>query len=140
MIILGSGDVTLNCSLTRMFYSGFDGSEVPISVSIKNPKQKQIKAVTAQLLQTVSLNGHKRDNEILTALIHEIPENTKETQLQAVSNVILPRHLPATFISNENSQAENMPSVSVTYEFRVTVQMKGAMTPNIRLVMPIGIE
>ena len=128
------------CSLARTFYSGRDGSNVPMSIAITNPKQKQIKAVTVQLLQTVSLHGIKREHEIFTALLHEIPENTRETQMSMTTNLLLPNTLTPTFVPNERGQPENFPALSITYEFRVTAQMKGAITPNIRLAVPIGIE
>jgi hypothetical protein len=137
---LGSGDVTMICSLQKSFYSGRDCPLVPLSVSITNPKQKQIKAVTAQLLQTVSLNGIKRENEIFTAVLNEIAENTKENEVNTTCELVLPSNLSPSYVKNENAQPDNVPSIAITYEFRITAQMKGATTPNIRLSVPIGIE
>ncbi|CAM4885196.1 unnamed protein product [Rotaria socialis] len=135
-----SNDITMICSLQKSFYSGRDCPLVPISISLTNPKQKQIKAVTAQLMQTVSLNGIKSENEIFTAVLNEIAENTKENELNAKCEVVLPANLLTTFVPNQNGQPDNVPSVAITYEFRMTAQMKGATTPNIRLSVPIGIE
>ncbi|CAF0893953.1 unnamed protein product [Adineta steineri] len=138
--VTGSGDVTMICSLPKSFYSGRDCPVVPMSMSITNPKQKQIKAVTAQLMQTVSLNGIKRENEIFTALLNEIAENTKENEVNTKCELVLPANLSPTYVPNETGQPDNVPSIAITYEFRITAQMKGATTPNIRLSVPIGIE
>ena len=138
--VTGSGDVTMICGLPRSFYSGRDCSLIPMSVSISNPKQKQIKAVTAQLLQTVALNGIKRENEIFTAVLNEIPENTRESELQTNCELVLPATLTPTYVPNEHGQPDNVPSVAITYEFRITAQMKGATTPNLRLSVPLGID
>lgn len=113
---------------------------IPLSISITNPKQKQIKAVTAQLMQTVSLNGIKRENEIFTAVVNEIEENSKASEVYAKCELVLPANLIPTFVPNQNGQPDNVPSVAITYEFRMTAQMKGATTPNVRLSVPIGIE
>lgn len=136
----GSGDVTMICSISRSFYSGRDCPTVPLAVSITNPKQKQIKAVTAQLMQTISLNGIKRENEIFTALLNEISENTKENEIRANCEIVLPANLCPTYVPNEHGQPDNVPSVAITYEFRLTAQMKGVATPNLRLSVPIGID
>lgn len=136
----GSGDVTMICSIPRSFYSGRDCPSVPLDVSITNPKQKQIKAVTAQLMQTISLNGIKRENEIFTALLNEIAENTKENEIRANCEIVLPANLCPTYVPNEHGQPDNVPSVAITYEFRLTAQMKGVATPNLRLSVPIGID
>ncbi|CAF3695201.1 unnamed protein product [Rotaria sp. Silwood1] len=133
-------DITMICGLQKSFYSGRDCPIVPISVAITNPRQKQIKAVTAQLMQTVSLNGIKRENEIFTAVLNEIDENTKENEVNAKCELVLPANLFPTYVPNQNGQPDNIPSVAITYEFRMTAQMKGATTPNIRLSVPIGIE
>lgn len=138
--VTGSGDVAIICGLPRSFYSGRDCSIIPMSVSITNPKQKQIKAVTAQLLQTVALNGIKRENEIFTAVLNEIPENTRETEVQSTCELVLPANLTPTYVPNEHGQPDNVPSVAITYEFRITAQMKGATTPNLRLSVPLGID
>jgi hypothetical protein len=139
-LILGSGDVTMICGLQKSFYSGQDCPLVPISVSITNPKQKQIKSVTAQLMQTTSLNGTKRENEIFTAVLNEIAENTKENQVNTQCELVLPANISPSYVPNVNGQPDNVPSVAITYEFRITAQMKGATTPNLRLSVPIGIE
>jgi hypothetical protein len=128
------------CGLQKSFYSGRDCPLVPLSVAITNPKQKQIKAVTAQLMQTVSLNGIKRENEIFTAVLNEIAENTKENEVNTRCELVLPSNLFPSYVKNENAQPDNVPSVAITYEFRITAQMKGATTPNLRLSVPIGIE
>ncbi|CAF0996367.1 unnamed protein product [Rotaria sordida] len=138
--VTGSNDVTMICSLQKSFYSGRDCPIVPITVSITNPKQKQIKAVTAQLMQTVSLDGIKRENEIFTAVLNEIAENTKENEVYAKCEIVLPANLFPTYVPNQSGQPDNIPSVAITYELRMTSQMKGATTPNIRLSVPIGIE
>jgi hypothetical protein len=137
---LGSGDVTMVCGLQKSFYSGRDCPMVPLTMTITNPKQKQIKSVTAQLMQVISLNGIKRENEIFTAVLNEIAENTKENQVHTTCELVLPANLCPTYISNENSQPDNVPSIIITYEFRLTAQMKGATTPNLRLSVPLGIE
>jgi hypothetical protein len=128
------------CGLQKSFYSGRDCPLVPISVSITNPKQKQIKSVTAQLMQIISLYGIKRENEIFTAVLNEIAENTKENEVNTKCELVLPANLSPSYVPNENSQPDNLPSVAITYEFRITAQMKGATTPNLRLSVPIGIE
>jgi len=138
--VTGSGDVTMICSIPRSFYSGRDCPSVPLAVSITNPKQKQIKAVTAQLMQTISLNGIKRENEIFTALLNEISENTKENEIRANCEIVLPANLCPTYVPNEHGQPDNVPSVAITYELRLTAQMKGVATPNLRLSVPIGID
>ncbi|CAF1671485.1 unnamed protein product, partial [Adineta ricciae] len=138
--VTGSGDVTMICSLPKSFYSGRDCPIVPLSVSITNPKQKQIKAVTAQLMQTVSLNGIKRENEIFTALLNEIAENTKENEVNTKCELVLPANLSPTHVPNENGSPDNLPNIAITYEFRITAQMKGATTPNLRLSVPLGVE
>ena len=91
-------------------------------------------------MQTVSLNGVKRENEIFTALLNEIAENTKETEIRATCEIVLPANVSPTFVPNENGLPDNVPSVAITYEFRLTAQMKGATTPNLRLSVPIGID
>jgi len=128
------------CSLQKSFYSGRDGSIVPLFVLIKNPKQRQIHSVAGQLMQIVSLNGIKQENEIFTILLNEINENTQENQINIICELDLPSNLPPTYIPNENCQPDNVPSIAIIYEFRITVQMKGATTPNLRLSVPIGIE
>ena len=128
------------CSLSKSFYSGRNCPTVPLSVSITNPKQKQIKIVTAQLMQTVSLNGLKHENEIFTAVFNEIPENTKANEINTKYELVLPAHLSPTYVPNQSGQPDNIPFVVITYELRMTVQMKGATNPNIRLSVPIGIE
>lgn len=128
------------CGLQKSFYSGRDCPLVTLSVAITNPKQKQIKAVTAQLMQTVSLNGIKRENEIFTALLNEIAENTKENEVNTRCELVLPANLAPSYVPNANAQPDNVPSVALTYELRITAQMKGATTPNLRLSVPIGIE
>lgn len=138
--VTGSGDVTLICGLQKSFYSGHDCPLVSMNVAITNPKQKQIKAVTAQLMQTVALNGIKRENEIFTALLNEIAENTKDTEINTRCEIVLPSNLPPSYVPNANTQPDNVPSVAITYELRITGQMKGATTPNLRLSVPIGIE
>ena len=130
----------MTCSLTKSFYSGRDCPTVHLSVSITNPKQKQIKIVTAQLMQIVSLNGVRRENEIFTAVLNEIAENTKANEITAKHELVLPAHLSPTYVPSQNDQPDNIPIVAITYEFRMTAQMKGATTPNIRLSVPIGIE
>jgi len=132
--------VTLVCGLSKSFYSGRDSPIVPMSISITNPKQKQIKAVTAQLMQIISLNGIKRENEIFTALLNEVEENTKENNVNTTCELILPANLPPSYVPNEHTQSETVPAIAITYEFRLTAQMKGATTPNLRLTVPIGIE
>lgn len=138
--VTGSGDLTMICGLSKSFYSGRDCPLVPLSVSITNPKQKQIKSVTAQLMQTVTLNGIKRETEIFTAILNEIAENTRENEVNAKCELVLPSNLFPSFVPNANGPPDNIPSVAITYEFRITAQMKGATTPNIRLSVPIGIE
>ena len=139
-LYLGSGDVTMICSLQKSFYSSRDCPVIPLNVAITNPKQKQIKAVTAQLMQTVSLNGIKRENEIFTAVLNEIDENTKENDIRATCEIVLPANLSPTYVPNEHGQPDNVPSVAITYEFRIIAQMKGATTPNLRLSVPIGVD
>ena len=128
------------CGLQKSFYSGRDCPIVNLSVAITNAKQKQIKAITAQLMQTVSLNGIKRENEIFTALLNEIAENTKEEEINTRCELVLPGNLSPSYVPNVNAQPDNVPSVAITYELRITAQMKGATTPNLRLSVPIGIE
>jgi len=137
----GQNDVTLICGLNKSHFNGRQSSIVPITVHIQNPKQKQIKSLTAQLMQLVQWNGAKRETEIFTALLNEIPENNKQTQMTTNCELILPNNLSPTFVPNENAQSDsNGPIIQIQYEFRITAQMKGATTPNIKLTLPIGIE
>ena len=91
-------------------------------------------------MQTVALNGIKRENEIFTAVLNEIPENTRENEVQSTCELVLPANLTPTYVPNEHGQPDNVPSVAITYEFRITAQMKGATTPNLRLSVPLGID
>jgi hypothetical protein len=135
-LYLGSDDITMICSLQKSFYSGRDDSIVPISISITNPKQKQIKTITVQLMQTVSLNGIKHENEVFTNVLNEIKVNPFNTTCE----FILPSNLSPTYTQNENGQPDNVPSVAITYEFRISVQMNVVTTSNLHLSVPIGIE
>ena len=126
--------MSMTCSLQKSFYSGREGCIVPLSISIKNPKQKRIQSVITQLIQIISLNGIKYENDILTLRLNEI---TEENQICEVN---LPSNLPPTYIQNENGQPDNLPSIGITYEFRLTTQMKDLPTANLLLSVPIGIE
>ncbi|CAF0804935.1 unnamed protein product [Rotaria sordida] len=138
--VTGCNDINMICSLQKSFYSGRDGSIILLSISITNPKQKQIQLVVAQLMQIVSLNEIKFENEIFTYQLNEINENTQEIQINRICELNLPSNLPPTYIPNENGQPDNVPCIAITYELRITAQMKGATTSNLRLSVPIGIE
>jgi len=138
--VLDSNSMTMACGLRKSFYSGRDGAIVPLSISITNPKQKQIQSITTQLIQIVSLNEIKHEYEIFTTKLDETNENTQENQITTTFELSLPSNLPPTYIPNANGQPDNVPLIAIIYEFRITAQMKGAITPNLRLSVPIGIE
>ncbi|CAF1043026.1 unnamed protein product [Rotaria sp. Silwood1] len=138
--VTGCNDINMICSLQKSYYSGRDGSIVLLSILITNPKQKQIQLVVAQLMQIVSLNEIKFENEIFTNQLNEINENTQENQINQTCELNLPSNLPPTYIPNENGQPDNVPCMAIIYELRITAQMKGTTTSNLRLSVPIGIE
>ncbi|CAF2536420.1 unnamed protein product [Rotaria sp. Silwood2] len=138
--VTGCNDISMVCSLQKSFYSGRDGSIVLLSISITNPKQKQIQSVIAHLMQIVSLNEIKFENEIFTSQLNEINEDTQENEINQTCELNLPSNIPPTYIPNENGQPDNVPCMAITYELRITAQMKGATTSNLRLSVPIGIE
>jgi hypothetical protein len=124
----------MSCSLQKSFYSGRDGCIIPLSISMKNPKQKKIQSVITQLIQMVSLNGIKYENEIFTIRFDQI---TQENQILELN---LPSNIPPTYIPNENGQPDNLPAIVITYEFRLIAQINDGTTPNLHLTVPIGIE
>jgi hypothetical protein len=128
------------CGLQKSFYSGRDGSIIPLSISITNRKQKRIHSITIHLIQIISLNGIKNENEISIIIFNEIKENPDEKQINTIYQLNLPSNLPPTYIPNENCQPDNVPSISITYEFHIIARMKDTTTPNLRLFVPIGIE
>ncbi|CAF0835818.1 unnamed protein product [Didymodactylos carnosus] len=134
----GASDLQIICGLQKNFYSS--SQCVPITVHINNPKQKQILRMTAQLMQLVRLNANKREYEIFTALLNEIPENNKTTTITTNCEIILPSNLAPTFVTNDQTHPDNLPIVNVQYEFRITAHMKGALATNVKLTLPIGIE
>ncbi|CAF0861988.1 unnamed protein product [Adineta steineri] len=133
-------NLTMICSLQKSFYSGRDGSIVPLFISIKNFKQNQIQTITVQLIQTISLNGKKHENEIFTSNLNEINENIQENQIDTIFELNLPTDLPPTHIPNDNCQPDNVPSVAITYEFRIQGQINDEIISNLHLSVPIGIE
>jgi hypothetical protein len=130
---LDSNDVNIICSLEKSFHSIRDGSVVPLSLSITNPKQKSIHSIIIQLIAVISLNGIKYENEIFQILLNEIKENT-------ICELNLPSNLPSTYIPNKNSQPDNVPLISINYEFHLTAHIENTIIPNLRLSVPIGIE
>ncbi|CAF3352925.1 unnamed protein product [Rotaria socialis] len=138
--VTGSDDMNMVCSLQRSFYSGRDSSTVLLSISIKNPKQKQIQSVVAQLMQVVSLNEIKFENEIFTNQLKEINENTQESLINTTCELNLPSNLPPTYIPNGNGQPDNVPCISITYALRLTTQIQSTTKSNLHLTVPIGIE
>lgn len=128
------------CRTQKSFYSGRDGSIVLLSISITNPKQKQIKSVTTQLIQLVSLNETKFENEIFIKKVKEINENTNETLINEISELNLPSNLPPTYTPNENGQPDNVPYIAIKYELRIITQINNEATSNLHLSVPIGIE
>ncbi len=133
---LGSNDVTMICSLQKSFYSTRNDSIVPLSLSISNPKQKFIHSITIQLIAIVSLNGIKHENDIFQTVLNEIKKN----EINTICELNLPSNLSSTYIPNKNGQPDNVPLIDINYEFRLTAQIEGTITPNLRLVVPIGIE
>lgn len=88
----------------------------------------------------ISLNEIKYENEIFIIVLNEIKENTQEKQIDTICELNLPSNLPPTYIPNGKGQPDNVPSIAITYEFRIIAQMKGATTSNLRLSVPIGID
>jgi hypothetical protein len=85
------------------------------------------------LIAIVSLNGIKYENEFFQIMLNEIKENT-------ICELNLPSNLPSTYSPNKNGQPDNVPSIGINYEFRLTAQMEGTITPTLHLSVPIGIE
>ena len=113
---------------------------VHLSISIVDCKGNQMKSVLAQLIQTVSLNGIQHENEIFTSLFHDIDATLQDNLIKTTLELTLPPNLPPTHVPNENCQPDNVPSVAIAYELRVAAQMRGAITSNLHLSVPIGIE
>jgi hypothetical protein len=124
------------CSLQKSFYSTRNDSIVPLSLSISNPKQKFIHSITIQLIAIVSLNGIQHENDIFQIVLNEIKKN----EINTICELNLPSNLSATYIPNKNGQPDNVPLIDINYEFRLTAQIEDTITPNLRLVVPIGIE
>ncbi|CAF1178066.1 unnamed protein product [Didymodactylos carnosus] len=134
----GSNDLKIICSLQKNCYSCSES--VPITVHINNPKQKQVLQMTAQLIQLVQLNMNKREYEIFTALLNEIPENDKTSTMTTNCEIILPTDLVPTFVTNDQIHPDNLPVINVQYEFKITAHMKGTLATNVKLTLPITIN
>lgn len=128
------------CGLHRSSYSGRDGAIVPLTVAIVDCQGNRMKSVFAQLIQTVSLNGIQHENEIFTSHFHDIDATLQDNQIKTTLELTLPPNLPPTHAPNENCQPDNVPSVAIAYELRVAAQMRGAITSNLHVSVPIGIE
>ena len=137
---LDSNEITLTCALQKSFYSGRDGSVVPLSISLINPEHKRIQSITVQLIQIVSLNGIKQENDIFTSVLSEINEDTLVSPIYCTHELVLPSNLPPTYIPNEHAQPDNVPSIVIIYEFRLEGHMRDATASNLRLSVPVGIE
>lgn len=140
LVVLGSNDVTIVCSLLKSFYSGRDGSIVPLLISIENPGKKSIHSIRVKFVEIISLNGRRHEHDILTSSVKEINENTRENQLQTTCELNLPAGLAPTHIPNQNGQPDNVPSIGITYEFRLNIEMEGLIAPSLHVSVPIGIE
>ena len=113
---------------------------MPLSISLINPEHKPIQALTVQLIQIVSLNGIKQENDIFTSVLNEINEDTLNSPIYCTHELVLPSNLPPTYIPNEHAQLDNVPSIVIIYEFRLEGRMRDATTSNLRLSVPVGIE
>ena len=123
--------MTMICSLKNSSYSSRVSSIIPLLIEIKNRKEKEIYSIIIQLIQIISLNGIKYENEIFI---------TEFNQIKTIYELNLPINLPPTYIPNENGQPDNVPLIVIIYNLRITAQIKSANTPNLRLSVPIGIH
>lgn len=128
------------CRLAKSVYSIRENSIVPLNISITNPHGKSIYSVKIQLIRIISFNRSIYENEIFTRILNEIEENTRQRQIDLISLLNLPVNLPPSNHHNINGHAENIPSIGIKYEFRLCAQMEGLITPNLHLIVPIGIE
>ncbi|CAF1092138.1 unnamed protein product [Adineta ricciae] len=117
-----------------------DGSIVPLTISIENLQSNRIRSLTIQLVQTVLLNEIVHENEIFTTVFDEIELNLHENRIETIAELTLPSNLPSTSVPDRNCQPDNVPLVSITYEFRLTKQIDDINNSNVYLPIPIGIE
>ncbi|CAF1066704.1 unnamed protein product [Adineta ricciae] len=132
--------ITTTCHLQKSFYSARDGSIVPLTISIENLQSNRIRSLTIQLVQTVLLNEIVHENEIFTTVFDEIELNLHENRIETIAELTLPSNLPSTSVPDRNCQPDNVPLVSITYEFRLTKQIDDINNSNVYLPIPIGIE
>ena len=124
-------------SLEKSFYSSRDRCLVPLKFSICNPQSIEIRCLTMKLIQNVTLNGDKQENEILK---HEIEENSNQSIIDRVFEWILPLNLPPTTIPNNQNEIDQLPSLIIKYEFHLNVDFKEKIHKNLNLIVPIGID
>lgn len=128
------------CRLAKSVYSIRENSVIPLNISLINPHGKNISFLKIQLVRIISFNRSILENEIWTRLLNEIEENTREKQIDTTILLNLPLNLSPSTEQNINGHADNLPSIGIKYEFRLTIEMEGLITPNLNLVVPIGIE
>ena len=93
-----------------------------------------------QLIQIVIFKGNKQENEIFTDVLSEMKRNNNEKEMHCTYELRLPSNLPATFSPNRSAQLNDIPSITINYEFRFTVHIHDVNTSNLQLVVPIDIE
>ncbi|UJR07812.1 hypothetical protein I4U23_012095 [Adineta vaga] len=133
-------NISITCQLQKSFYSGRNGSIVPLLITIRNVQQHHIQSLTIQLIQTVLLNRIKYEHEIFTTIFNEIDINLQENQIKTILEFNLPSNLSPTHIPNVNCQPDNVPCLAITYEFRITKKMSDINNFDQSLSVPIGID
>ena len=132
--------MTIVCSLAKSSYSLRENDIVPLTISISNPRGKSIYCLKIQLIRIVSFNGLIFENEIFTRMINEIEENIRQRQINTITLLNLPSNLPPSNLPNPHLHADNIPSISIKYEFRLLAHIEGLINPNLHVHVPIGIE
>ena len=132
--------MTIVCSLAKSSYSLRENDIVPLTISISNPRGKSIYCLKIQLIRIVSFNGLIFENEIFTRMINEIEENIRQRQINTITLLNLPSNLPPSNLPNPHLHADNIPLISIKYEFRLLAHIEGLINPNLHVHVPIGIE
>lgn len=140
MSFLGADDVTIRGQLAKSFYSSREGATVPLAISIINPQEKSLQSLTIQLMQIISLNGDKQENEILSRKIFPMKTDRFEKETHQICQMELPKHLPSSYVPNGEAQLDSIPFLAISYEFRLTGHIKDFTQANLQLSIPIGIE